>query len=250
MGLDAHVYCNCLAQGRTKPLPKGVSIQLEDGYYCMYSHGVELSTDEVDAYLEHACEHPNMLLFSDRLGNISGLNRFAYTLDSCGKHFPTLATLFNVGSCIPYERVLVANEELQTLKRLLPTLEGNFLTDLKTNATVSYTIGNTELTTYLCGEQYSTLHDGKYNILETNTHQTLFSSGYYTFYPHSGLNTFEDVVSGTSFNTPLGFGYLIDYPRQFRVEYRHFRCEDVHTLSILQECFNASIESKNPIWYG
>lgn len=250
MGLDAHVYCNCLKDGKAKPLPKGVSIEFDEGYYYMYKDGKELSWNYVDEYLKTACEHLNMRLFDDRIGNLSGLNRFAYILDGCGKKFDTIETLFNHGNCVPYERVIKANDELQELKGLISTLNGNFLTDLKDNSTIDYTIGNEEISKYMWREHYSILHDRKYNIFETDTDKLLFSSDYFIFYPHNDLNIFEDISSGKIFKTPLKFGYKIDTPRMFQVDYRKFSCNDIYTIDVLQRCFNTSIKSKNPIWFG
>lgn len=251
MGLDAHVYCNCLKDGKAKPLPKGVSIEFDEGFYYMYKDGKELSYDYVDKYLETACEHPNMCLFDDRIGNVSGLNNFYSILNSVNKKFHTLETLFNKGDNIPYETVLKANEELQELKELIPTLTGTYLININNNQVEQYILGNEKYRFSFNHDYVMMLYNNNFHIINRITEEILFSSDNFKVYPQEFNNLFEDIKTKNTLKCQISIHYNVNNDIvQYKVINKKVSIKDCYIIDVLQRCFNASIESKNPIWFG
>ena len=154
MGLDAHVRCTCIKDGRANahPFPDKFAID-ETGEPILIGNP---STDEWithDRWYAESCEHGGVLL-SERLGNISAVAHLRGFLsgleEASGRQFPILLTKvvhngIHSGDWIPSSASVELSKELDTVihsGRALDSCEKEFLQRMKRLCEASLATGN------------------------------------------------------------------------------------------------------------
>jgi len=98
MGIDAHVFCDCLKKNRTTPppFPPGRIVQRDGEWQLDVPHqGHEQEYDDLDRWVTNACPHPRMVLVSES-ATWESLIKFLTAAQSCGRvHFPTVVGQFS-----------------------------------------------------------------------------------------------------------------------------------------------------------
>ena len=125
MGLDAAVSCTCWRDGRTTSPPVPVYFNWDSGYLDV------VDTDDYRAFSDwraSACEHEEMELAAERIGNWSGARRLESVVVAAGRsRFPILfSSLVQVGNGGVVEAELCADvvRELDELSdTLLPAVQ-------------------------------------------------------------------------------------------------------------------------------
>lgn len=115
MGLDAHVYCDCLEKGRIpQPMPNDAVVKIgADGFPLLERNG-ETVWDDFE------CEHESRRLIHHRLGNIALVALLRRELNREASSYPILLdkVVYNgihAGDCIGLEQIPRLQIELQRL---------------------------------------------------------------------------------------------------------------------------------------
>lgn len=132
MGLDAFVRCRCFEEHKLidPPVPYEDLYVDPDGYLWAYSLDGDENRDKEWAFsewIEHACEHEDMEICSEWVGNWTGVAHFRGSIDSVGSEkLPILSKMLPEGNggMFPAELAQAALKELDVLdSEILKTTE-------------------------------------------------------------------------------------------------------------------------------
>jgi hypothetical protein len=154
MGLDAHVHCSCVREGRasTHPFPDRLSFD-ETGEPVLAGDPSTEEWDIHDKWYAQSCEHSGFLA-SARLGNIRMIAHVRelvrHLQANPGPRFPILLTqvVYNGTHCgdwIPIEKASELLHEVDTIlhsKDLLTDSERRFFSSMRSLCMASIECGN------------------------------------------------------------------------------------------------------------
>jgi hypothetical protein len=124
MGLDATVYCNCFEKGLLRePPPADLDVVVEESGFVTFLNK-EVSNqqwDWFDSWKLTVCEHPDFIVLTHRLGNISLIGLLRHELSASPQNFPILLkrVVYNgihASDHIPYDLIPSLEIEVERLK--------------------------------------------------------------------------------------------------------------------------------------
>lgn len=261
MGLDGFVNCNCLKKGKVKPAPFDLSL-LE-----WTNDGLDLpdSVDDETYYLfrewkEHACEHEDMYLYSERVGNSSGMNLYYGVLEKLGEEqFPQLRKIW----AAPFtpDQSGSALLELETLEQRIGEIQGIFLLETESMEEYQKTLAGENRWFYSAGGAFTyRLNESGFCIADREE-RVVFQSKSFTQEiidtDRSGWQRFNarfcDLDSGSTYETTYPISKKswgveeLYYPQAFQVLTRELTSTDLRAVRILRNLFEASVQSENPV---
>lgn len=278
MGLDAFVNCTCLRDGKVKnpPFPLELVYFDQDGFLAVRGREEDSRANNILwDWREEACEHPNMDIVDERIGNWGGLRFFQDMLLTIGEEFfPVLChELPDVnGGSLPAEMAGRALQELEVFDRMINSCQITCLIDIDTGEVIRQQLQ------HFCGDFFFSplgrmrLNNDEFEIVvddsilfrarrfEQHFIDTLREDSNYT-----GHVLFFNLDNGTEYQTtmvltgdtiPWPDGRMendagivhFSYPHFLAIETRKDNAENYHYLtSALRIVFQASVETGNPV---
>ncbi|MCA1295463.1 hypothetical protein LBW89_20860 [Paenibacillus sp. alder61] len=261
MGLDAFVNCNCLREGKVKPAPFDLSL-LE-----WTDDGIEMPDtveDEIfyqfHEWKEQACTHEDMQIYSDRVGNTSGMNVYYGVLERLGEErFPLLRRIW--GSPFTAEESRKALSELEQFERRVGEVEGIFLLESGSMEEYQMTLVGEDRWFYSAGNEITYRLNPEGFCVQDREGRVLFQSRAFTQETvetnRSGWQRFNarfsDSDTGSTCETTSPISKKIwgveelYYPASFQVVNRGLTSSDLRAIRVLRKLFEASIQTGNPV---
>ena len=253
MGVDAWVRCNCWENGLTSepPVPRE---QLYIDEFGSLAATNEEDEEEIEAWLETACDHPEMVLAGERIAYHNWFERFGRMLS--GQPFPTLVTELGMSYATPAEAAERALAELASLRKLNELVPRVYVLR---PAVIEEDVEFCGPFVGLNGPDMAT-DDRGFRVQDTQTGEELFRSMRFHQTPLGSDREpvqLLDLATGHRFLSPLPVLINVSWDlrraeaiagdiESVRLTVGHYES----VLAALESVFRASVESRNPVHWS
>jgi len=259
MGMDGFVHCRCVQDGLVTP-PVATTF---DGQFLEPVDRTSMSLEEViafDRWKLDACEHPEMDLVVERIGNWAEYGMVKDFIGASTADLPVLRAELpsSNGGTTPWTRSLIALGELDQLVASQPFFEILELVDLGTGRVVRET---GHFGSEFINEQGDVLiHFDETHLCVSVGGATVFRSTRFQQRLSADVESAFDLIDVYGASVTLGSpicGPLIGRddedglevpPTEFEVRPARFGVENIEwRLGALSRLFRASVDSRNPV---
>jgi hypothetical protein len=263
MGLDGHVQCNCIKEGKIKTPPFDLNlIKYENNIYDISEDVDDKTFYSFLKWKENACKHRGLYYVSERVSNISGSNFLWSAISKAGEeNFPILKTIWGTDYLKP-EKAKEALQEVEFLKSKINEMEGVFLIDKATKEEYWAVFEDEEGWFYSHGREFNYKLSNKGFFITDSEDKELFLSRNFIqdVTMIRNLNKvqykviFKDIQEGKIYESVKPIDKCINwekneyyFPKGLEVIKRKLEVKDFYSLEILTRLFEASCETGNSV---